>query len=1159
MRTTNLLRLGALLIGLTLAVQPVAAQDAEAKAREEWMAGYVKLEEGGRAEEAGDVAQALALYRDALQTFEDVRRRHPGWNPSLLGYRITYCTQRIRRIESQVKQQSTDMSQPDLAKMASEQVDKIRVLTDENQALKQKLAVTAEALERARVESARTVSASEDIKDVMAERARFKDENTALRQQVEQLTADVNELRRKSGIEQVAKQLQGDLDRTRAREQQLEQAFDTYRKAYDNVKEKLRQTTAEQEQWVRQNRDMKDRTDAAVAEAAEARRKLAELETRVASLDQRRADDAAALAQRQTDVEQARRDLEQARTELAELRRLRDQAAQEAGDRQRLVEQSQQLLAAKTAAEERAAALGKDLGISRNRLAALEKQDQEGQAARRAESAELLRERDGLRDQVKSLADERSQARADQLTAKTRQADLQQQLDAALANRAKLESGLRAELASLQQKSLAAEGQHAEALRALEQRLQQLQGERDQAVARASRTAVAAEPAGLQQRLEAALAERAKVESDLRREIAALQARGTAVPPPAAAPDPAKELQRLTQSERDLQAALAAQEEKSLAAQRQHAEAVRTLEQRLQQLQGEREQEAARAGSAVADVAALRRDAEALRTALDQERQQAAALPGVEAEAMAVMDERDDLERRLTAAQSTVANQQALLQAQGEKLASAAALGRLLEDKEKALATSAGEVEALRQDLVRERTALAELRDQARETQANLQRLTARAADLEKLNTDYAAQIREKTRADEDAGRLHQDAAEQLTRTRDMLTAAEGERAQLRQKSEEQLALLRQQEKSLRDLETQRRDLAERNDLLTREMAALKKSNEERAAAFTRDAATMKAKTEVVDGLAASLTDVETAAEKLRLQVRALEQDKVLLETRVLEARRQVEDRDQEIARFRAAARQSTAMREQTILQQLKDTSARLEAETEKRRAVEAALAALPAPGTREPAAKPAPKTASPVDPERERREAERAMLVRGYLRQAVAAEKDGKVEAARWNYERVLEQDGENKLAAQRLGLLSADHGNDEDAERYLKRAFKLDPDDLQTIMPLGFALLRRQEPDLAVSMLSRAVALEPGNAVAHRCLGLACSSLGWYDAAEVQFRRAQELNSKDGENAFNLAVLLSSRQPPRLQEARQWYEQALALGVARDPGLDRLFGVGK
>jgi hypothetical protein len=495
------------------------------------------------------------------------------------------------------------------------------------------------------------------------------------------------------------------------------------------------------------------------------------------------------------------------------------------------------------------------------------------------------------------------------------------------------------------------------------------------------------------------------------------------------------------------------------------------------------------------------------------------------------------------------------LRAQADTLAASAALARQLEDKERTAATALAEAETLRQDLMRERTALADARDQARQARTALQQAGARTAELERQHAELAAKLRDQSRTAEDSARLRQESSDQVQQLRDLLAAAEGERAQLRQKSDEQLALLRQQEKNLRDLELVRRELSDRGEQLGQEVASLKAQGDEQAAAFAREAATMKAKVEVVDGLTASLADADGTAQKLQQRIATLGEENARLQARCLEASREVQDRDQEIARYREAIAQGPTARESALLKQLKEVSSRLEAETEKRRALETALASLPAVA---PPAKPAEATVSPVDPEPERRVREAAALVRGYLRQAVAAEKEGKVEAARWNYQRVLDRDGQNKLAAQRLGLLAAEQGNDDEATRYLKRAFTLDPDDLQTMLPLGFALLRRQEPDLAVSMLSRAVAIEPGNAVAHRCLGLACSSLGWYDAAEVQFRRAHELNAKDGENAFNLAVLLSTRQPPRLDEAREWYGRALALGVGRDPGLDRLFGVG-
>ena len=1173
-------RWGLMLCGWMLLLAPLRGEDQEAKAREDWMAGYVKLEEGGRAEEGGDVAQALALYREALQTFEAVRRQYPGWNPSLLGYRITYCTQRIRRIESQVKQQSPEMSQPELAKMVSEQVDKIRTLTDENQAMKARLSTTAAALERARVESARTVSAAEDIKDVMAERARLKEENAALLQQVEQLTGSVSELRQKSGIEQVAKQLQQDLERTRSREQQLEQAFDTYRRAYENVKEKLRQTTVEQEQWQRQNRDLNDRTEAAVATAAEARRRTTELETRTVALEQQRADDAANLAQKQTEVEQVRRDLGTARTELTDLRRLRDQAAQESGERQHLVEQAQRLAVGKTAAETRVAALGTELQVAKDRVvvleqreqergattetrvaalgtelqvakdrvAVLEQREQEREAALRAQSAAMTRECDGLRTQTETLGGERDRARADLAAALARQADLERRLQAQ-------------PRPSAETPAPAVALPRAAAVPEIDPGAQRL-------------LTPAVEAAALRREMEVLRADLARWK-ERAEQLPAVQIQVGALRQDAATlrTDLAQEKRRAeTLSVVEEQAAALRREMEvlrtDLAQEKRRAETLpvveeqaATLQRAVEVLRTDLAQEKRRAETLPAveeQAAALRREMEVLRADLAQEKRRAETLPDLEEKAATLLRERVDAERQLATARGMIETQQTLLQAQGEKLTSAGSVGRLLEDKEKALAAAVAEVETLRQDLVRERTALAAQRDDRRESQARVQQLTAKAADLETQNVALVAQMRDRGRADADSGRLRQDTQEQLRQARELLTAAEGERTQLRQKTDDQLALLRQQEKSLRDLEQQRRELGDRTELLTREVASLKTAGEAQTAAFARETASMKAKTEVVDGLAASLSDADALTQGLKRQVAVLQQDKAAVETRFLEARRETQEREQEIARYRSAVAQGTTAKEKALTQQLKEASARVEAETEKRRALEVVLASLPAPVTASPSLATG-STVTPVDPERDRRAREQTTLVRGYLRQAVAAEKDGKVEAARWNYLRVLEHDGESKLAAQRLGLIAADHGSDEDAERYLKRAFKLDPDDLQTIVPLGFALLRRQEPDLAVSMLSRAVALEPTNAVAHRCLGLACSSLGWYDAAEVQFRRAHELNSKDAENAFNLAVLLSSRQPPRQEEARQWYERALALGSARDPGLDRLFGVGK
>ena len=58
---------------------------------------------------------------------------------------------------------------------------------------------------------------------------------------------------------------------------------------------------------------------------------------------------------------------------------------------------------------------------------------------------------------------------------------------------------------------------------------------------------------------------------------------------------------------------------------------------------------------------------------------------------------------------------------------------------------------------------------------------------------------------------------------------------------------------------------------------------------------------------------------------------------------------------------------------------------------------------------------------ERRRREREKDAVLKGYLRQAIDAEKQEKVEAAQWNYQKVLEMEPENRIALQRLGIIAA------------------------------------------------------------------------------------------------------------------------------------------
>ncbi len=154
-----------------------------------------------------------------------------------------------------------------------------------------------------------------------------------------------------------------------------------------------------------------------------------------------------------------------------------------------------------------------------------------------------------------------------------------------------------------------------------------------------------------------------------------------------------------------------------------------------------------------------------------------------------------------------------------------------------------------------------------------------------------------------------------------------------------------------------------------------------------------------------------------------------------------------------------------------------------------------------------------------------------------------------------MLAADPANLRALERLGNIHADTGDYVKAETYLMRGFYENPDNKDILLPLGFILVRNEKGDLAISMLSRAVALYPDNPDFHRYLGVACRQLGWVDAAEAQLKRSYQLDDKNPDTPFNLAILFATLEPPSMEQARKWYAIAKQLGAEIDPGLERLF----
>lgn len=162
---------------------------------------------------------------------------------------------------------------------------------------------------------------------------------------------------------------------------------------------------------------------------------------------------------------------------------------------------------------------------------------------------------------------------------------------------------------------------------------------------------------------------------------------------------------------------------------------------------------------------------------------------------------------------------------------------------------------------------------------------------------------------------------------------------------------------------------------------------------------------------------------------------------------------------------------------------------------------------------------------------------------------------AAEASLRRLLERNPEDAAIAARLGALLADRGDAAAAEPLLQTARRGQPDDPDIALRLGLVLLRQRKPMAAAAALLPAAEAAPDRADVHHFLGVALVESGWRDGAEKSFRRALELDPRRADTAFCLAALLASAGTSRRAEARACYEQALALGAARDASLDRYF----
>ncbi len=1244
------------------------------QARAEWMGGFQKMENADQAAEK-NVVGALELYKESLAIFENVRRKYPQWNPTLLNYRINYCQQKIRDLEMKLENQANTLSSGDLLALNKRQAKQLQDTENARKELADRVAFLTEALQRAREEAAKGAGYEATAANLAAAKANHEKEVSDLRMQIKTLNDKVQDLSKRGSK---ADKMSKDLDKLGKRLTETTSELETLRATFNQKKKEYDALEREHKQ-LKRNYDDKETALGVSNGLAESRKQelvtlrnsITSSEKKINLLEKNKTElEAQLAAQRRREQEllediATQKKLREADTvTIGQLRAGADQALLSQAEGKRL---SGELEAAKQklkANEEAIAAMNitiADLREKYNQARAKTIASEEKNLENMSQLARLKDKQKKAEERALQLTTELEEAKI-LLDKSKSDAEAQQKKFSNFENVAndkqEMERKLKVqtELARRQETQIA---QQNEKISGLEEKILE------------NTKASNAKLLKIGNELEASKAKADGFEKEL------ISERGKLLAAEKQLASTKKENERLGKKELELQklkqeydrlqkdsvnAGRLVEAETALRKSKAENEDISlkltNTEKELEkaklnaghlneQLKATKElcdkkdiQLADNANDYAEKLKAANAEQEALRKKLQEQRE------SLVKERSALELKYSQLERSFTAGNESMQKQlKSLLKAQEENRTYAVQVLELNKKLDEQTAAKNNAYEKIK-----------ELNEEKKLLNAKVQvvdGLTKTVADLEeqlkeqKKQTDkvqeeadaqqrkaYAKYISYETRLkekDQIIGDLRTNVADTPTwlgRLKDMekkydaeiknkavleallidlekrLKAAQGQADTYSQEAkmvrENQAQAVRRAEETARaEGENKAAMLVamERASKAVQEAQAAHKEAEDsknKAAEAARNAQASQAKAEA--GAAEALRKAEEAHNKLLLlektaenEMRSLDDKIKQLNVKLTELRRHnVASNEisqsigalEKLKKERDTLKSTKASQIEKARQQVQQTEARAseealnaakiaaEAKELKARQTSAeaqvanlakdlAIANLRLQHTQDANNKQSNSRKSLLDDDlRYTREREKATLIKGFLRQGTEAERQGKVEAAKYNYQQALALDADNKLALQRLGLLASSAGNDSEASRFLNQAFKFDPDDIDTLMALGYAQARLGHSDWAVSYLGRAVALQPKNGDAVRLYGAALFTLGWTQAAETQLNEAIKLNAKDAEAQYNLAVLLSTMEPPRLEEASKWYKLAIKNGAQPDPGLDKVLG---
>jgi tetratricopeptide (TPR) repeat protein len=165
------------------------------------------------------------------------------------------------------------------------------------------------------------------------------------------------------------------------------------------------------------------------------------------------------------------------------------------------------------------------------------------------------------------------------------------------------------------------------------------------------------------------------------------------------------------------------------------------------------------------------------------------------------------------------------------------------------------------------------------------------------------------------------------------------------------------------------------------------------------------------------------------------------------------------------------------------------------------------------------------------------AAALQALCAEGLALHHQGRLEEARERYRKVLGRDPRHFDALHLLGSISAQSGQTELGVSLLKRALHVNPNAALAHCALGVALNELKRCEEALASLDASIALAPGNAVAHYNRGLVLSELKRPKEALAAYDRSVALNPADLLAVVNRAYVLLAM--GRLEEGFAAYEQ--------------------